>query len=64
MLRSSAALLLSLIGTVAFVTGACADTWIVHPDGTGDAPTIHEAVAAAAPGDTVRVTAGTHTGCL
>ncbi len=42
-------------------TNVNARTWIVHPDGTGDAPTIQAAIDTAAVGDTVFATAGQHT---
>jgi len=38
-----------------------ATTWVVHANGSGDAPTIQAAVNLAAAGDTVLVTAGTYT---
>lgn len=44
------------------VEGSRAAELIVRPDGTGDFPTIQEAVNAAAEGDTVRLTAGVFTG--
>ena len=39
-----------------------AATYVVRPDGTGDLPTIQQAVDAAGPGDTVELTSGTFTG--
>ncbi|MFC1573072.1 right-handed parallel beta-helix repeat-containing protein [Candidatus Eisenbacteria bacterium] len=46
----------------ALATSSSATTHLVNPEGTGDYPTIHAAIGAAAPGDTVALTNGTFTG--
>jgi hypothetical protein len=35
-------------------------TWYINPDGTGDVPTIHDGLLAAAPGDTLELACGTY----
>ncbi|GJM43550.1 MAG: hypothetical protein DHS20C21_03920 [Gemmatimonadota bacterium] len=47
-----------MLGTLAVTGTAGARTWLVSPDGTGDAATIQAGVALAANGDTVRVACG------
>jgi hypothetical protein len=49
---------------VATLTGipALATTYVVHPDGTGDFPTIRDAMDAAVNGDVIELTDGTFTG--
>ena len=52
-------------GQIGALPGACgfgAVTWIVHPDGTGDFPTIQAALDAAAVGDTIALGDGVFTG--
>ncbi len=51
----------ALISILALTGQPQAATWLVHADGTGDAPTIPDAMNAASSGDTVSVTAGTYT---
>jgi parallel beta-helix repeat protein len=56
---------LSLLGALCsllFGAAASAETHFVHPDGTGDFPTIQAALAAAAPGDEILLADGTFTG--
>lgn len=55
----TATALLCVIGF--WASAARAATWVVHPDGTGDAPTMQAAVDSAAVGDTVLVSPGTYT---
>jgi predicted outer membrane repeat protein len=50
-------LCLCLLATV-----AAADTYVVDPDGTGDYPTIQDAIDAAVNGDIIELTSGTFTG--
>ena len=52
--------LLTLIALLAATGRSHATTWLVHADGTGDAPTIPAAMDAASSGDTVLVSAGTY----
>jgi len=48
---------------LAFVTApALADTWVVRPDGTGDAPTIQAAIDSANSGDVVELEDGVYVG--
>ncbi|MBZ0269229.1 hypothetical protein K8I85_13830, partial [bacterium] len=49
-----------LAATAAFAAASpsVATTWHVAPDGSGDAPSIHAAIQAAAPGDTVEAACG------
>jgi predicted outer membrane repeat protein len=49
-------------GILAFAVPAFADTYVVHPDGTGDFPTIQAAIDAAVDGDIIELTDGTFTG--
>jgi hypothetical protein len=56
-----AATILTLILCLAAVP-VIADTYLVKDDGTGDFPTIQDAVNAAAPGDTILLANGTFTG--
>ena len=58
-LRLSLVLGLAAIG---IACGAEARTWIVHPDGSGDAPTLQAAADSSSLGDTVLATAGMHQG--
>ncbi len=51
--------LLCVVGL--WVSTAGAATWVVHPDGSGDAPTMQAAVDSAAVGDTVLVSPGIYT---
>ncbi|GJM44973.1 MAG: hypothetical protein DHS20C21_18150 [Gemmatimonadota bacterium] len=57
MLRFAIVLAAVLLSPPAF-----ARTWLIHPDGTGDAPTIQAAVDSTAMGDTIYVTAGEYEG--
>jgi hypothetical protein len=51
------------LSAVLLVSGACrAETRVVHPDGSGEWPTIHSAVAASADGDIVELSDGTFRG--
>jgi len=47
---------------LAFSPGARGAALLVHPDGGGDYPTIQGAIAAAAPGDTIRLAPGIYRG--
>jgi hypothetical protein len=61
-LIAAAAAVLAALAVLAISAGpAGAGTWVVHADGSGDAPTIQAAVDASAAGDTVLVTAGVYT---
>lgn len=52
---------IALLAAVLATARPCAATvWHVLPDGSGDAPTIAAALAAAAPGDTVEAACGTY----
>ena len=53
---------LALSLAVLIVLPALATTYLVHPDGTGDFPTIQAAINAAANGDTVALADGVFTG--
>lgn len=53
-------LIAALVGLVLWVGTAHGATWRVYPDGSGDAPTIQAALAAAVAGDTVEVACGTY----
>jgi hypothetical protein len=55
-------LALCLILLLALVLSAPAETYVVHPDGTGDFPTIQAAIDATVDGDIVELTDGTFTG--
>lgn len=48
--------------TVVFAAGAASETWLVAPDGTGDAPTIQAAVDSCEDGDIVALADGTFRG--
>lgn len=50
----------ALVLTVAVSADAPARTWNIHPDGSGDAPTIQAAADAAAPGDSILAHPGTY----
>ena len=56
------AFILALCATLLSPAAVSAATYIVRPDGTGDFPKIQEAIAAAAPGDTILLVDGTFTG--
>jgi hypothetical protein len=47
---------------VVLLPAAGATTYVVHPDGTGDSPTIQAAIDASSDGDVVELTNGTFTG--
>lgn len=49
--------LLALLAAPAFAV-----TWVVHPDGTGDVPTIQAAIDSAHSGDVVELTDGVYLG--
>jgi predicted outer membrane repeat protein len=49
-------------GQVGALPVGCTGTWLVKPDGTGDFPTIQEAIDAAVAGETIKLAAGTFTG--
>ncbi len=51
-----------LIGALDVACGAGAGTYLIQPDGTGDFPTIQEAINAVAEGDTIALDDGTFTG--
>ena len=55
---------LSVLAVLVLVAGAtaAADTYVVHPDGSGDFPTIQAAIDAAFDGDVIELTDGTFTG--
>jgi predicted outer membrane repeat protein len=62
-LRSSACTLASALMLVLALTASLqAATWYVKPDGSGDVPTIDDAVTAAASGDTILLADGTFSG--
>ncbi len=44
--------------TVVWAAGAASETWLVTPDGTGDAPTIQAAVDSCEDGDSVELADG------
>ncbi|MFC1572299.1 right-handed parallel beta-helix repeat-containing protein [Candidatus Eisenbacteria bacterium] len=52
----------SILTIVASAIPAYADILIIEPDGSGDYPTIQDAVFAAAPGDTIELADGTFSG--
>ncbi len=49
-------------GLVGALGVGCGYEWLVNPEGTGDFPTIQDAVNAVAPGDTIELASGTFTG--
>ncbi len=53
-----------VIASVLALGPAAATTYLVRPDGTGQFPTIQEAIWACAGGDTVQLADGTFTGML
>ncbi|MFH1011656.1 MAG: right-handed parallel beta-helix repeat-containing protein, partial [bacterium] len=58
----SATVSLLCIGVLALASPVVAMTYVVRPDGTGDFPTIQEAINAVADGDTIELTNGTFAG--
>ncbi len=50
------------IGALAVACGTGAGSYLIKPDGTGDYPTIQDAINAAAEGDTIVLDSGTFTG--
>ena len=56
--------LLPLILTALACSSTHARTWSIYADGSGDVPTIQEAIGLAASGDTILVGPGEYRGCL
>jgi hypothetical protein len=54
--------LVLLVGSFLFCSSVRAATWLIKPDGSGDAPTIQAGIDSAAFGDTVLLADGTYMG--
>ena len=50
------------LAALGIASSAEARTWVVHPDGSGDAPTLQAAADSSSPGDTVFAASGVHQG--
>jgi predicted outer membrane repeat protein len=59
-MRAMSAALLGLFLSCSFQLPAGATTWLIRPDGSGDAPTIQAGIDSASVGDTVLVACGTY----
>ena len=61
-MRTRTCIVVALIALGSWFQVAIARTWHIKPDGTGDAPTIVDAVFAASSGDTILLAPGTFSG--
>ena len=61
-MRTRTCIVVALIALGSWFQVVIAETWHIKPDGTGDAPTINDAVVDASPGDTILLARGTFRG--